>query len=332
MPGGKGGFDGWLSSKGGFDGWLGGKGGSDGWLSGKVARNSGKYGFILQDHDGSHLFVLPTECKAFGGDVPPEGTRVMYSQGIDPKTNKDRAENVKLHPIAPMEAMLRECYETHGIAGCYEAAKGAMAAKGACSSKGSMTPMMASMMATKGPMTQPGKGPAGPWGQAQQGSGAWEGPWGWWEKMMATSSGSWGPQGAADSRRPPAARPPSPAQLQPVGRVHHPAGRAAPAPAPAQKLPVQPSRARPTQARHIAAAQTPQESPRASQAPPLQGAYLKSGAPNLAVPKASAKTRKMERSANVIKASCYESTQEAAPRQPARTPLPAPSRGGAYAY
>merc|ERR1719330_680848 len=75
------------------------------WLSGVVFKNNTKYGFILQDCNQSHLFVLPTECKAFGGKIPMEGTRVFYTMGHDPATFKPRADHVRPDPSAPPPMM-----------------------------------------------------------------------------------------------------------------------------------------------------------------------------------------------------------------------------------
>eukprot|EP00928_Gymnodinium_smaydae_P005281 TRINITY_DN11808_c0_g1_i2.p1 TRINITY_DN11808_c0_g1~~TRINITY_DN11808_c0_g1_i2.p1 ORF type:complete len:396 (-),score=56.68 TRINITY_DN11808_c0_g1_i2:267-1373(-) len=57
----------------------------------------GRFGFIkLDDMPGvSDLFVFPPACEAFGREVPPVGTRVMFNIVTDEKTGRPRADCVQ---------------------------------------------------------------------------------------------------------------------------------------------------------------------------------------------------------------------------------------------
>eukprot|EP00930_Biecheleria_cincta_P097000 TRINITY_DN88757_c0_g1_i1.p1 TRINITY_DN88757_c0_g1~~TRINITY_DN88757_c0_g1_i1.p1 ORF type:complete len:201 (+),score=42.79 TRINITY_DN88757_c0_g1_i1:744-1346(+) len=75
------------------------------------ASKEGRYGFIRQS-DGSHMFVLPASCPAFGNATPSVGTKVQYSICTYPKTGRLRAESVTaadavrdrlLQPATPAE-------------------------------------------------------------------------------------------------------------------------------------------------------------------------------------------------------------------------------------
>lgn len=63
--------------------------------AGAVKQNSGRYGFILQDSGEPDMFLMPVQCQAFGGEIPPVGTRVVYKAVVDPKNGKLRAEDVQ---------------------------------------------------------------------------------------------------------------------------------------------------------------------------------------------------------------------------------------------
>lgn len=63
--------------------------------SGVIQSISDQYGFITQDIGGETMFVMPVACQAFGGVIPPVGTRVTYTVIADAQTGKPRAENVQ---------------------------------------------------------------------------------------------------------------------------------------------------------------------------------------------------------------------------------------------
>lgn len=41
------------------------------------------------------MFVLPMDCDAYGKEIPPKGTRVSYTIGLDPEKGKPIAKNVQ---------------------------------------------------------------------------------------------------------------------------------------------------------------------------------------------------------------------------------------------
>lgn len=62
--------------------------------TGTVRKTGGKFGFIDQDNGEDSMFVMPAACAAFGGAIPPPGTRVVFTTTVDSKTQKPRAEEV----------------------------------------------------------------------------------------------------------------------------------------------------------------------------------------------------------------------------------------------
>merc|ERR1719174_3316883 len=62
--------------------------------TGIIKRTLDKFGYLQQDNAEVDLFVLPTQCIASGGVIPPAGTRVYYTVGTDPQKGKPSAENV----------------------------------------------------------------------------------------------------------------------------------------------------------------------------------------------------------------------------------------------
>eukprot|EP00927_Polykrikos_kofoidii_P071213 TRINITY_DN67512_c0_g1_i1.p1 TRINITY_DN67512_c0_g1~~TRINITY_DN67512_c0_g1_i1.p1 ORF type:complete len:790 (+),score=121.76 TRINITY_DN67512_c0_g1_i1:49-2418(+) len=65
-------------------------------FTGTMKQNTGKWGFIAQDNGERDMFLMPGQCEAFGGVIPPEGTRVRYTICQDAKTGRPRAD--KLEP------------------------------------------------------------------------------------------------------------------------------------------------------------------------------------------------------------------------------------------
>lgn len=66
-----------------------------GLASGVITKSAGKFGYLKQDSGEQDLFVLPADCAAFGGSIPPEGTQVLYTVGVDPQKGKPKAEQIQ---------------------------------------------------------------------------------------------------------------------------------------------------------------------------------------------------------------------------------------------
>eukprot|EP00930_Biecheleria_cincta_P032360 TRINITY_DN22457_c0_g1_i2.p1 TRINITY_DN22457_c0_g1~~TRINITY_DN22457_c0_g1_i2.p1 ORF type:complete len:543 (-),score=82.48 TRINITY_DN22457_c0_g1_i2:18-1469(-) len=67
--------------------------GSGGLLSGVISRDGDRFGYLQQDNGEPDIFVLPKSCA--GGLIPPKGTRVVYTLGLDPRKGLPQAENVQ---------------------------------------------------------------------------------------------------------------------------------------------------------------------------------------------------------------------------------------------
>lgn len=72
-----------------------------GYVCGTVARlKEDRFGFIVPDDGhGGEMFVVPSGCRAFGGNLPAVGTRVQYRIVPDDKSGKFRADDVAPLPI-----------------------------------------------------------------------------------------------------------------------------------------------------------------------------------------------------------------------------------------
>lgn len=66
-----------------------------------MPRKDDKWGFIRPDAGDGDLFVMPRQCVALGGVLPPAGTRVTFVLGTNPQNGKPCAEQVE--QIAPGE-------------------------------------------------------------------------------------------------------------------------------------------------------------------------------------------------------------------------------------
>merc|ERR1712087_651361 len=58
-------------------------------------QNKGKFGFVKPDSGESDIFVMPIQCTGFGNQLPPIGTRVVFTVGLDLQKSRPTAENVQ---------------------------------------------------------------------------------------------------------------------------------------------------------------------------------------------------------------------------------------------
>mmetsp|Transcript_77571 Transcript_77571/g.222145 ORF Transcript_77571/g.222145 Transcript_77571/m.222145 type:complete len:678 (-) Transcript_77571:125-2158(-) len=71
-----------------------------GYVMGTLSRvKDDRFGFITPDDgDGGEMFVVPSGCRAYGGNLPPLGTRVQYRVIPDKESGKVRADDVAPAP------------------------------------------------------------------------------------------------------------------------------------------------------------------------------------------------------------------------------------------
>lgn len=69
-------------------------------LPGTITRGQDRFGYLKQDNGEKDLFLLPRDCEAFGKQIPPKGTRVLYAVGIDEMKGRPKAMNVQPDPNA----------------------------------------------------------------------------------------------------------------------------------------------------------------------------------------------------------------------------------------
>eukprot|EP00929_Paragymnodinium_shiwhaense_P027062 TRINITY_DN15971_c0_g1_i1.p1 TRINITY_DN15971_c0_g1~~TRINITY_DN15971_c0_g1_i1.p1 ORF type:complete len:1228 (+),score=186.64 TRINITY_DN15971_c0_g1_i1:119-3802(+) len=62
---------------------------------GVMARDEGKFGFIVEDASQAEWFVMPSSCAAFANNLPPIGMRVVFTAVTDAKTGRPRADDVR---------------------------------------------------------------------------------------------------------------------------------------------------------------------------------------------------------------------------------------------
>jgi cold shock CspA family protein len=61
---------------------------------GTVVNTKAKFGFVRPDTGEADIFLMPNQCVGFGNVLPPEGTRIMYTLGLDAQKGKPSAEGV----------------------------------------------------------------------------------------------------------------------------------------------------------------------------------------------------------------------------------------------
>merc|ERR1712232_1444417 len=70
-------------------------GDSSGFLAGTITRGEDRFGYLHPDDGSPDVFVMPSDCVAFGKVIPPKGTRVLYVCGIDKQKGLPKAEEVQ---------------------------------------------------------------------------------------------------------------------------------------------------------------------------------------------------------------------------------------------
>merc|ERR1719240_1598882 len=62
---------------------------------GTITKSSERFGYLQQDSGEQDLFLLPRDCEAFGGQIPPKGTRVRYTVGVDQQKGLPKAQEIQ---------------------------------------------------------------------------------------------------------------------------------------------------------------------------------------------------------------------------------------------